>query len=212
MGKDRPGKQSTQIVVTDEDREFAGRVTDTLQRAQQGQAEALVELGVLFDQHPGLWQNLYNLTANTQQKLLRWCGPALGEAARRQAEQMREELLRDGNTPLERVLVDRVVMCWLRVQQAEVAKTTSDESGVDLRRPMVWERRLEMAHKNLLGACKTLAQVRRLQHPPLPRPRVGGQPVDLKGVVCECKKALGRDSEKHLAMKILTALCTPDRR
>ena len=80
-------------------------------------------------------------------------------------ELLRAELLGPTPTPLERLLVERVVACWLQVQDADVryaqAKNPSFALGDYL------QRRMDRAHKRFLTAARTLALVRRLALPVL---------------------------------------------
>ena len=71
------------------------------------------------------------------------------------------QLCGDNPTPLERLLAERVVMCWLDVQDHELRYTLLDNR----RSPKEYEwrsRMLDRAHRRYLTAIKTLAEVRRI--------------------------------------------------
>ena len=90
---------------------------------------------------------------------------AFKEALRRKRELMRAELAGANPTPVERLLAERVVACWLQVQDADVryaqAKNLSLEWG------KYYQQRMDRAHKRYLSAIKALAVVRKLALPVL---------------------------------------------
>jgi hypothetical protein len=76
---------------------------------------------------------------------------------------LRDELNGQNPSAVERLLVERVVACWLQVQDADIryaqAKgATFEQSNFDLRR-------MNGAHKRYLSALKTLAAVRKMALP-----------------------------------------------
>src|SRR5205085_2151017 len=84
----------------------------------------------------------------------------------RKLELLRAELAGPNPTPLERLLVERVVACWLQVQDADVRYAQAMKQAT-----MAWsefhQRRMDRAHRRYLSALKTLAQVRKLALPVL---------------------------------------------
>jgi hypothetical protein len=80
-------------------------------------------------------------------------------------ELMRGELAGPNPTPVERLLVERIVACWLQVQDADTryaqAKNLALEWGE------YFQRRMDRAHKRYLTAIRTLALVRKLALPVL---------------------------------------------
>ncbi len=80
-------------------------------------------------------------------------------------ELLRAELGGKNPTPIERLLVERVVACWLQVQDADVRTA----QGNDLSLPWAeyYQRRMNHAHRRYLSALKALALVRKLAVPVL---------------------------------------------
>jgi hypothetical protein len=82
---------------------------------------------------------------------------------------MRAEVAGENPTPLEALLTERVVSCWMLVELFEVlmapqlAKSTDSKSYVPLSTLKHYLRWQELANRRYLAAIKTLAQVRRLQ-------------------------------------------------
>ena len=85
------------------------------------------------------------------------------EALQRELENKRAELSGENPTPIERLLIERVVSCWLQVQHADLvvaqSKSVSHASGE------YNQRRQDRSHRRFLAAVKTLATVRRLALP-----------------------------------------------
>jgi hypothetical protein len=61
-------------------------------------------------------------------------------------------------SPIEKLLTERIVACWLQVYEADLRCALGSESAYDLHRQ-------DRAHRRLLSACRTLATVCRLALP-----------------------------------------------
>jgi hypothetical protein len=78
---------------------------------------------------------------------------------------MRTELSGPNPTPVERLLVERIVTCWLQLQDADLCFTQATD--LSLRQGDYHQRRIDRAHNRFLTAVKALATVRRLAVPVL---------------------------------------------
>ena len=76
---------------------------------------------------------------------------------------MRADLCGPDPTPLERQLVERVVLCWLSLHDAELRCALISDAAPD--QGEYWQRRVNQAHKRYLAAVKTLAMIRKLAIP-----------------------------------------------
>ena len=99
------------------------------------------------------------------------------EVIPRTLERMRQDLAGSNPSPLEKLLVERIVMCWLQVQHADMmysyhCGTLSLEQGD------YFQRRQDRAHRRYLQAIKTLAEVRRLLIPNV-QVNIGDQQVNV---------------------------------
>jgi hypothetical protein len=77
----------------------------------------------------------------------------------------RDELAGPRPTPIEALLAERVMACWLAVQHAEQLYARQDVP--DWCREDQHQRRIEYANRRLLNSLKSLALVRRLAVPVL---------------------------------------------
>jgi hypothetical protein len=86
------------------------------------------------------------------------------ESAPRRLEALRRELAGPAPSALERLLVDRVVLCWFQVNYCEALFA---QWAKDLTIPQAdyQQRRLDRVHGRYLSAIRTLAYVRRLLVP-----------------------------------------------
>jgi hypothetical protein len=88
------------------------------------------------------------------------------ESIVRKLQVLREELLACGSSPVERLLAERVVACWLQVQDADMrcaqAVGTANIVQMDFH-----QRRMGFANRRYLSALKALAVVRKLAVPAL---------------------------------------------
>jgi hypothetical protein len=78
---------------------------------------------------------------------------------------MRVELASAQPSPIERLLVERVVACWLQVYDADAIAAQAE--SVTFTQGDYNQRRQDRAHRRFLSAVKTLATVRRLALPTL---------------------------------------------
>ena len=77
------------------------------------------------------------------------------------AEALRRRLLGDQSSPLEELLVDRIVVTWLQVQHSDYSYgRRNDISDTQQEQVQRWQDR---AQRRFLQAAKALAQVRKLE-------------------------------------------------
>ena len=107
------------------------------------------------------------------------------EAIHRKLAALRADLAGPTVCPLERLYIDRVVLCWLQVHQADehAARRASqgEVAGGDYD-----QRRQDRAHKRYLSALHALAQFRRPQIPAV-QVNIGAQQINALQVSAERK-------------------------
>src|SRR5262249_20314681 len=95
---------------------YPAEVKDLLDRAGAGDPSALPALRRAFDENPELVARIGDLAAHAEQALLALAAGdnlAAREAIARQVTKLRAEMLGAGASRLERLLVERVALCWL---------------------------------------------------------------------------------------------------
>jgi hypothetical protein len=142
------------------------RLQSLVKRAEQGDESALPTLRAALDANPWIWERYGDLAQQSQAAWLQLiAGPnlLLRESVERKAAQLRAELAGPGPSPLERLLVERVIACWLQVQYADAAyaQQTSPSPG----QHTAALKRQAGSHQRYLHSIKTLATVRKLLKP-----------------------------------------------
>lgn len=136
-------------------------------RVNSGERSALTELRTALDKYPWMSSVLGgNLAYQAETSLVNAMFDnqiAAKEALQRELEKKRAELSGENPTPIERLLIERVISCWLQVQHADLvvaqSKSVSHAAGDDN------QRRQDRSNRRFLAAVKTLATVRRLALP-----------------------------------------------
>ncbi len=163
------------------------RVKALVGRASSGDEDALAELTTVMDRVLSLWRDFGDVAALAQAALIQLaCGQDLlaQRSYERTLDQLRAEVTQPGDGALERLLIERILTCWLQVGYADAiaaqnaAKVTWQGADFNLKR-------INMAHKRFLAAVKTLALVRKLARPTVQinvgenQVNVAGAPADL---------------------------------
>ena len=139
--------------------------------ARQGDAAALERLTTHLDntvQGAELHSMLAKVTLSAEESFLKLMygkeDLLFPELQRRQLAQQRQELGRESASALERMLIDRVVLCKLQLDFFDSLLSRSAEN-ISLKQYEFYLKRIDGAHRRHLAAVKALAQVRRLQLP-----------------------------------------------
>jgi hypothetical protein len=139
-----------------------------VERAERGDATTLPVLRKMLEA-PGAVDRLGGDLA--EQAIISLVRSAAGEnllfkeALTRKLELLRAELTGPAPTPLERLLAERVVACWLQVHDADIRFAKAKDLG--LKWGAYYQDRMDRAHRRYLSAIKALAAVRRLAVPVL---------------------------------------------
>jgi len=132
---------------------------------------ALAELRRLLDAHPDFWQEYADLAGQVQRRWMALlCEDVLRtECLERKLADLKAEVTGPSPSPLERLLAERIVACWLQVQYADNAYLGLKGRCTSLTVFAAAERRMGQAQRRLLAAIKQLALVRKLLvRPPAP--------------------------------------------
>jgi hypothetical protein len=148
---------------------YPAELKHLLERANAGDETALPELKQAFDRHPELAAWLGDLVRLAHDSILNWAaGSCLGarEAIARQASELRNRLMAEARSELERLLIDRLVICWMEVYAAEVhlAERLAQGAAPSVVTQAV-QKVLDRAHQRFLGSVRCLATVQKLARP-----------------------------------------------
>jgi hypothetical protein len=148
---------------------YPAEIKDLLERANSGDESALPELKRAFDCHPELAAWLGDLVRLAHDSILRWAaGNRLGskEAIARRAKELRDKLLSEARSELEKLLIDRLVICWMEVYAAEIhlAERLAQGAAPSVVTQAV-QKVLDRAHQRFLASVRCLATVQKLARP-----------------------------------------------
>jgi hypothetical protein len=149
-------------------------------RAQKGDASALPEIRQTLDGHPEVWKTAGDWSVHAREvwvKLASGGDAVLAESTRRRLDALQEELSRPFQDPLERLLVERLVISLLQLQYgdaelAESEKQPAAKRGDVLKCHAAAQRAFEQAEQALTRHRKLI--------------KAGPSPLDLLRPVSEC--------------------------
>jgi len=125
-------------------------------------------LFMFLTKYPQLWAYCGDLMEMSAHKLIEATSGAasLAESLTIGLVQMPHELARSTDGPLEKLLIQHIVLCWLRLGYIEYHYTAvTSESNQSMKQIDYWERRLNAAQRRYLRSIETLSRVRRLNVP-----------------------------------------------
>lgn len=143
---------------------------EVFRRLQAGDEGAVATFKEMMD-HPTAGPKVVeffgNLAARTQEfavDMVAQTNLAIKAATPRKMAKLRAELEGPAPSPIERLLVERVVFCWLILWEYESALTLR-AGQLTLEQSKYHHRRIDAAHRRYMSSLRTLATVRKLGVP-----------------------------------------------
>jgi len=161
---------------------LAKKIRGLIRQAESGDETALKEVREILTAYPAL-----NVAWDLAEAIERmWIDATLSNDSRVGKEmlkaklaELKQELAGPSASPIERLLAERVAVCWLQVQNADGAYLNQWETSTPAQVEHL-QKTQDRAHRRFLSAIKTLAQVRRLCVPVL-QVNVGEKQVNVVG-------------------------------
>jgi hypothetical protein len=133
----------------------------------------LAALEEWFDRSPTLYQEIFGLSAMLRQTSLDVVTTnAVGQAAiRRETQALADALGYTHAPPLQQILIDNILACWLRCHWTELQLAACDRiprtpaQRTAAQHAPYWEQRLSAAQRRYLHAVESLAGLHKLQRP-----------------------------------------------
>ena len=142
-------------------------VEEFLQGIETGDGQALAKFSALPPEiRSRIMERWGDLGRQTQVSLVRSVAgknEVVVEGIQTKISNLREELAGPDASALERLMIERILCCWLQAHHADLVAAQSENMPPG---PADYhQRRQDRATKRFLQACKALAQVRRLLGP-----------------------------------------------
>jgi len=141
-------------------------IRDLLQRAAKGDTATLPAIRKVLENPVNIELFGGNLAACAQQSFVKALSGedlSVHEAIKAKLAVMRKELQGENPTPVEVLLVERIVACWLQVQDADIRAGQATEPT--FKQADFNQRRMDATNRRYLAALKALALVRKLAVP-----------------------------------------------
>ncbi len=137
------------------------QLQDLSNKVKAGNDSAIAEIQKLLNSNDALWHQLGDVENTTEAMLIEACGgsAASRESVRRSVAAMRQSLLGEQPTPLQRMAVGRVVACWLFVNFVDRWSAWSIKQGG---RGSSLAKLLEASEKRYQISLRSLKLVQRL--------------------------------------------------
>jgi len=143
--------------------EDRGKLMALIDRAQDGDEEALPVLRKVLDKAPRI-ARFIDLARNVERSIVeKMSGDDVftQEAIPRNLKAMRVEIAGENPSPLERLLAERITVCWLELQYFQ-AIYTQNLGNFSIIQGDYHQRRIDKAHRRYLSSIKALAQIRKM--------------------------------------------------
>ena len=134
-----------------------------IDRAQDGDEEALPVLRKVLDEEPRV-ARIVDLARNVERSIIeKMSGDDVftQEAIPRNLKEMRKEIAGENPSPLERLLAERITVCWLELQYFQ-AIYAQNMGKLTITQSDYHQRRLDKVHRRYLSSIKALAQIRKM--------------------------------------------------
>ena len=151
--------------------ELGGWLMAMIQLAAQGDERASNALIEACQTVPRLWEILSTLS---KMAVRSWVDLLASErpgteivrrTIEKEIERKRSEVAGEDPSPLERLLAERVALCWVAATYADAEYARKLKEGMSFREGEYYSKRCEQTNRQLLKAIEALARVRRLLTP-----------------------------------------------
>lgn len=163
MAKEKKIKESDDEKDEREFAEFQALVKRT--DKENPKPEDLEALKKSFDELPGIALATGNLNKQVFREILDLTvgkSAFAKEAAQRYIREMKKQLGFDSSTFIEKMLIDEIVMRWLRLTYIENLHSRNLHESHTYARGLYYDKRLHLAQKRYLTAIEALAKTRKL--------------------------------------------------
>ena len=145
-------------------RELLDELRGCIEQAQDGDKEARSKVREVLKEAPRLARTLMDLADTAERSVIKRISDdplVQEEVLPSQLRAMREELAGPEPSPLEKLLAERIVACWLQLQYADTVYAQNLDK-MNMVQSEYHQRRLDRLQRRYLSSIKMLAQIRKV--------------------------------------------------
>ena len=164
----------------------------------KAKADEVAEFRKEFERIPELWRALGDMTLQAEHQLIDSIDvpKSSKEAMRIGLDHIKRDLGYSSSPPLERMLIEQMGLCWLRLSILELKHAHHTTGSIGIPQADYWDRTLSAAQRRYLRAIETLARVRRLLRPNAVQVNIGAQQVNVANLEQTKPTAPGDDDRQ----------------
>ncbi len=156
-----------QIEIRTNDKDRYKKLRELVKRTNTAKPakEDVEALRRCFDEDPGFWRGAGDMARRALDHILRTYysqSTYLQESINRRMAEMREELGYKESSPLERLLIEQILVCWVNLYILELNSASKLRESHSTEAGLYWDRRLTGAQTRFRRASESLARVRKL--------------------------------------------------
>ena len=162
---------------------YSRSLLELIYAADKGDERALSHLRVIYDAVPDITAAVSSWQYAIERDILGTTQPGAAETLAAQANRLRKRLAGDDPTPLEKLLVNRVIVDQLHALKVEhLLHAKLNGAPISLAQGEYHHKQAERAQRRVVRSLKALAEVRRLLRPTV-QVNIADQQVNVAGDV-----------------------------
>jgi len=158
---------STKLTTGDKEAQALNHLISAIDKNKPTEAQR-AELVRYLEKTPAIAESLGSVSRALVERISEtlYGGGASRIAAKVHLDNMRKELEEAGESPLEKMMIDHILLAWLRLQDVEWFYQNKTSGQYHISEAEHWEKRLSAAQRRFLRASETLVKMRRLMKEP----------------------------------------------
>jgi hypothetical protein len=176
--------RANKIPISQEDADKLLELVGRAYKAKKPAKEDLNEIRKLLINHPEFCKAIFGAVEVTQTELIRAMIGGEQEVPTVALEEytlsIRDEMGYHTAPIMEKLLIENIVTCWLRVQYCDQQLVFRMKGSYSFAILEFWERRLSMAQRRYLATCESLAKIRKMAVPAF-QLNIGDKQINVAG-------------------------------
>ena len=176
--------RANKIPISKEDADKLMELVGRTYKAKKPKKEDLNEIRKLLIDHPEFCKAIFGTVEVVQTEIIRTMIGGEQEVPTVALEEyilsVRDEMGYHSAPIMEKLLIENIITCWLRMQHYEQQLAFRMKGSYSLTILEFWERRLSVSQRRYLAACESLVKIRKMAIPAL-QFNIGDQQINVAG-------------------------------